>query len=979
MKRIPNRLKTTLLPRWTFRRAAGLLALTMLASLVAFDGRSAVGGEAEEEFRVKREERFEFSQPPVIAVQGDRVEIRFTAAAFCDATVAIEDAEGNIVRHLACGLLGSSAPAPFQPSLLSQVLLWDGKNDQGRYVDQRDNLIVRVSLGLKAQFERTLYWEPKKRIGKGNSPLIAPRPEGVYVFEGEGVDHMRLFEHNGDYVRTVYPFPAENLEEVVGLDRQIFPQSGRLLPVKHGPKHHSTLLTSGDNMLKSPGKYGSAATAMAVHGDRILLAGVKVNRLSTVGGSTGKNLEGPVVSFEQQPASSTANADLTAAPRSAALSPDGRWLYLTGYVWNRGYPRGHAWLHGVARLDLQHDDAPLETFAGRLEREADGVDPGQFRCPTSVACDAAGQVYVADYMNDRIQVFAPDGKHLKSITHSRPSVLQVDPESGQIYVFSWFLINRFLKNTDRIPAQYARLGPLADPRVQFTAPLPLNNYKDRIGLRWTGLEYNAAVDTFAQPAAIWLVPGKPGTTEQLQILRGLGGGEADARLAHLRILEEGPEELVLRRDFGEETARSVVRTKPPVISRQRLYVNPASGKLYLGEGDSGVNKSFEELLEIDPNTGDIRVVPLPFTAEDICFGVNGAAYLRTDTIVGRYDSRTWREIPWDYGEERTQEGFDPSVKSASLVSALVLPAEGRPAYFHMGGMCISPRGELAVACFNTGKPLDRREFQSDGSLSKRWASTAGRKYLPSLYPGRVRYGEVHVWDVHGQLIHEDAVPGLGATDGIAIDKQGNLYALASAHRLFGGEPYFLPWTETLFKISPSAGKLVAGSDRANIPAEKHNLPERSPDMANHTLQKVWIEGADWKYGGVGFGSQTGGCVCWNARFALDYFDRVFAPEVDHFTVAVLDSSGNLLLRIGDYGNVDDGLPLVKQGGPADPRSIGGDETALFHAAYVASHTDHRLFIADAGNRRILSVKLDYHATRRLPLSSLPAPAVAPGK
>jgi len=42
-------------------------------------------------------------------------------------------------------------------------------------------------------------------------------------------------------------------------------------------------------------------------------------------------------------------------------------------------------------------------------------------------------------------------------------------------------------------------------------------------------------------------------------------------------------------------------------------------------------------------------------------------------------------------------------------------------------------------------------------------------------------------------------------------------------------------------------------------------------------------------------------------------------------------------------------------------SVGGDEVALCYANYVATYTDHRLFIYDAANDRILSVKLDYHA------------------
>ncbi len=392
-----------------------------------------------------------------------------------------------------------------------------------------------MSLGLKAQFERTLFWEPKKRVGKANSPLVVPRPEGVYVFEGEGVDLLRLFDHEGNYLRTIYPFPADKLAAVKGLDLQEFPQSGQSLPVKHGPKHHATLLTSGDNMLKNPGKYGAAASAMAIFKDRIVLAGLKLNHLATDGSTSGRMLEGATVGFMEQQRSYTDEGEVAATPRSAALSSDGRWLYLTGYTWDRGYPRGHAWLHGVGRIDLT-GDAPLEPFVGKLDREGDGTAAGEFRCATSVACDAQGRVYVGDYMNNRIQVFSPDGKHLKSIAVKHPSVIQIDDQTQEIYVFSWYLINRFVANTDRIPATVTRLGPLDDPQPRFTTPLPLNKYSDRNGLRWTGLEYSAAVDAHTSPPTIWLVPGKPGTTEQLEILRGNGGDEGQARLAHLRML-----------------------------------------------------------------------------------------------------------------------------------------------------------------------------------------------------------------------------------------------------------------------------------------------------------------------------------------------------------------------------------------------------------------------------------------------------------
>jgi hypothetical protein len=41
-----------------------------------------------------------------------------------------------------------------------------------------------------------------------------------------------------------------------------------------------------------------------------------------------------------------------------------------------------------------------------------------------------------------------------------------------------------------------------------------------------------------------------------------------------------------------------------------------------------------------------------------------------------------------------------------------------------------------------------------------------------------------------------------------------------------------------------------------------------------------------------------------------------------------------------------------------------------HALYLAVHTDHRLFAADIGNYRILSMKLDYHAEENVALKDV---------
>ena len=236
--------------------------------------------------------------------------------------------------------------------------------------------------------------------------------------------------------------------------------------------------------------------------------------------------------------------------------------------------------------------------------------------------------------------------------------------------------------------------------------------------------------------------------------------------------------------------------------------------------------------------------------------------------------------------------------------------------------------------------------------------------MPQQFPGRMVDWEIHVWDKFGKPKYADAFPGVNVTDGIHIDKNDNLYVLMQQNRTIGNKTYFLPWAETLVKVKAGKAKVISNSKNVPLPIAGDSVPKRDSDLAG-----LWIENVDWMYGGVGFnGNKSGGsCICWNARPALDLLARSFAPEVDHFSVAVLDTNGNLILRVGQYGNVDDGKPLVAEGGPKNPNSIGGDEVALFHAPYVATFSDKKLFISDGGNSRIVCVKLDYYVNHNTKL------------
>jgi len=76
----------------------------------------------------------------------------------------------------------------------------------------------------------------------------------------------------------------------------------------------------------------------------------------------------------------------------------------------------------------------------------EGEDVGQFRYPATIEIDSAGNVYVVDVINARVQKFDPAGTHLLTVgelggkagTFYRPKGVAVD-DAGNIYVSDSFL------------------------------------------------------------------------------------------------------------------------------------------------------------------------------------------------------------------------------------------------------------------------------------------------------------------------------------------------------------------------------------------------------------------------------------------------------------------------------------------------------------------------------------------------------------
>src|SRR5665213_1156151 len=131
-----------------------------------------------------------------------------------------------------------------------------------------------------------------------------------------------------------------------------------------------------------------------------------------------------LVSGRKQEASDEETAPLK-HPKPPLPAQDGRFRQVTDVTWDRegntfvsdGYINSR-----VAKVDK--DGNWVKSWGVR------GSAPGEFNTPHSIAADAAGNIYVADRFNRRIQVFDNDGKFLRAMTIDVPFDHNARPAIG---------------------------------------------------------------------------------------------------------------------------------------------------------------------------------------------------------------------------------------------------------------------------------------------------------------------------------------------------------------------------------------------------------------------------------------------------------------------------------------------------------------------------------------------------------------------
>jgi len=426
-----------------------------------------------------------FTQRPNVTKAGRNVRIEFAVNVKTDVAVYVEGAKGRVVRHLAAGVLGDRAPKPLVPGTLAQSLVWDRTDDLGRPVPP-GKYTVRIAAGLQAGGAGTAFTKETGPANLTGSVMgLAAGPDGrVYVLTQRwhsghwNATTVHVFLRNGNYERTIKPFPANlppsKLKGVGAID-----DHGRAVPVVHRAvamsfypwedvAHHMTVTPDGKLQMIGVG---------------VGYRKKPLQYLVAIDAKTGAPYEG----FPGTPLVGRAGI------RDVYLAPahGGEAVYFTGLeAYDAGFHNRQANPPVVYRVDLAKR-GPAVPFVGDVK--IPGSDKKHLNDPRGVATDGRGNLYIADRGNNRVLVVhEKGGTFVGSIAVPSPTWVGVSARHRAAYVAGGGSVIKF--SVGEHPKEVARLA------------LPAVTGRDRGRVRWS-----FALDGGAEKPVLWVGRSRGGT------------------------------------------------------------------------------------------------------------------------------------------------------------------------------------------------------------------------------------------------------------------------------------------------------------------------------------------------------------------------------------------------------------------------------------------------------------------------------------
>ena len=838
---------------------------------------------------------------PTVTRDGDALRIAFTVSADDDVEVAILDAKGAVVRHLAAGLLGPKAPAPFAKGALAQEVVWDGADDRGNPVR---GAVVRVRVGLRPRLDRYIGWDGLT-VDQNIVGLAVDDRGDIYVLSTEnswGRSLLTVISRDGHYKRTVIPFSSKTPKSRrAPFGTHTMPDGTEAPFVFNGHNGNTQFMISAlrdQDVVVHPAGHlvlTSANGSLSNHGPAQHLIAVHPEG----GVPEGVPYVGPRVRKAIGFIGGAGNRDANVF-NGLAVSPDGAFFYEARFTSQYKYKKTRP--HGVFRL--RWADKTAETpFLGKQEA---GADDGHFNNPMGLATDSNGNIYVCDYGNNRLMIFSPEAKLLRKIEVPTPYQVKVHPKTGAIYVLS----RRTAKPIKVKASAIIKYAPLADGAAKQAEQKSAGRCFKTI-----------AIDPTADPARL--------------VVAVYGGWWTHDRLVTLT-------------DKGDafEVGRQLNNRKGlsyPLFAS----VDTVNGKFYVNSFMTGCDS-------VDLATGAVERMKLNLKNSRI-------------EVVARSNGQVYAASGWAWALSR----YDAAGRQVPL-------KEGNKKGF-IGPWVMAKRGNKKLLARMKGRGQGGRGFAfgPDGNL-----------YL--LKMSQYESGWVDVYSPEGKLLKErliDNVPhGCG---GIGVDAAGNIYIGGNLRPLTGTDFYAAefpaaptdkwvwyrgkrpaPWNHLYFntylfhyggimKFPPTGGRFYIWRPKGRkATPEPADMPDGLPTYRSGYLNlNIAVQGMAWYVSGCSpvptAGENWGdpSCTCWNPRIAADPYGRVYAPHTLRFSVGILDTAGNVITRIGRYGNADD------RAGPA---------VHFAWPAFVAVAGDS-LYVTDSNANRVAVVALDYAAEARQPI------------
>ena len=867
----------------------------------------------------------QFVETPTVRRDGDVMRIRFSLDKPDDVLVEVLDAEDRGVRTLGCGVLGPNAPEPFRQNSLLQEIAWDGNDARGQPAPA--GCRVRVSVGLAPRFASFVHHDPGQLLSQ--IVWLELDPQGrVYAQLGTGRKSDRTmlrFDRHGAYVDMVYPSNPATLAESGKEIDDVWPFVARFdgLAIPHRPRSWPSFAPySSDWRIPYPMRIAADGTvyfAESTTGFPRWSAGDELFRIFTTHVDRFWFLEMMPLMWSMGPLAIdgqgfgyivTSTADRctgTYPPTREALRDRDAPGTIRKVDLKTGQLQADFEYNGKQRreeksayLGTPQTVAPTTVLPQRITGRA-APDPAddsdqRFLDIVDLTVDPAGRLLVADGWPRRVKVYESNGRFLGEIDG-----VELDGRHRRfqdLRGIAWqqdgfYLLATFRDRPDESLLLKCAGDPLR-PRVVWATALDAS-------------ARHLAVDRAADPAVVWT-----------------GMGHGPASLSRVTDLGSRVGEV---RGFGGV---------PPKTLRYpwNMAVGP-DGTLYVHDRDR------ESLVRIGPSPGEWLEVPLAGAPISMLADPRNGRLLVSYSL-GEHGG---------YSPERVEEG---GFLAFDLKTLERLPFRLESVYTREElaerDRVFARRPEAYYPWAKTYGGL-LAGLDAEGNLYVRDAERGQQWHKATPTAKNPHAGVIRKYGPDGSILDPTHCRLFNTGGGVTMDSQGNFYAVELPR---------VPWGTVVHDFQAAIGHRAL--EQVPLP-RRGGRPIRTQSGFGHVVKLDARGGARdtdaerWAHRGVSC-TNAGGCYCdWpDNHLAVDGADRLFVADIDLHLIRVLDAAGNMIARIGRWGNAETVPPP-----DGDARQLG------FRLIYCLAAAGDNLYVSDKDLRRIAKIRMDYRQMETVPL------------